>query len=169
MIFQRRYEDAAVRVKRECEDSNQSVQEDWSLQHSEAAAPETSYSYDVSCDNDEGSADSQLSKRRRLSQSCDQADNIDTTNNVEQPYPNLSKVTNDVLTGVTHLPRQEDLFDNFGKYIASLLRCLPEDQALRLQPEIVNMIIQVRMKDALKVENSQNLEKIDSSSALDSD
>lgn len=157
-----------MKVKVECEDSSQSG-EDWSMQQSESTAPGSSYSCDVSCDNDEGSADSHQSKSRRLSQSCDQANNSDMTNDIEQAYPNLSEVTTDGLTSVTQLPRHEDLFDNFGRYIASLLRCLPQDQALRLQPEIVNMIIQVRMTDALKLENLKNIEKIDSSSAHDSD
>ncbi|XP_049704694.2 uncharacterized protein LOC126056267 [Helicoverpa armigera] len=48
--------------------------------------------------------------------------------------------------------RSDDTFDNFGRYIASLLRGLPAQEALRVQPKIVSMIVSLavqRPRDAL--------------------
>uniref|UniRef100_A0A2A4JT13 MADF domain-containing protein n=1 Tax=Heliothis virescens TaxID=7102 RepID=A0A2A4JT13_HELVI len=42
--------------------------------------------------------------------------------------------------------RSEDTFDNFGRYIASLLRGLPAQDALRVQPKIVDMIVSLTVK-----------------------
>ncbi|CAH0589309.1 unnamed protein product [Chrysodeixis includens] len=168
LVNRKRFDD--VKVKMECEDSNHSGQEDWSLQQSESGAQETNHSCGAS---DDGSADGQPSKRRRLSESCDQT-NLDTNNDLEQTYPNVSNITNNVL-GVPQLPQREDVFDTFGKYVASLLRCLPKNEAFRLQPEIIEKIVQVKMNGAMKVENLQTLEnpetldKVDSSSAHDSE
>ncbi|KAL0821408.1 hypothetical protein ABMA28_004891 [Loxostege sticticalis] len=42
---------------------------------------------------------------------------------------------------------EEDFHDNFGKYVASLLRLLPTRKALLLQPKIVNMIAAEVLED----------------------
>lgn len=45
------------------------------------------------------------------------------------------------------IPQNEDYFDNFGKYIASLLRSLPPQKALMLQPKIVELIASTGLGD----------------------
>ncbi|XP_047032362.1 uncharacterized protein LOC124639170 isoform X2 [Helicoverpa zea] len=55
--------------------------------------------------------------------------------------------------------RSDDTFDNFGRYIASLLRGLPAQEALRVQPKIVSMVVSLavqRPRDALGKEDTSD-------------
>lgn len=37
--------------------------------------------------------------------------------------------------------KKEDYYDTFGKYIASLLRSMPKERAMMLQPQVISLIV----------------------------
>lgn len=115
-------------------------QDDWAIPpqiESEHSEPVANYSQsEGQSENEEVSNDSRA-KRRRQSVSSGRSDNFSQ---------NQIFLTNDVTPTVGAAPavaRPEDTYDNFGKYIASLLRSLPAKKALRLQPKILEMIVAV--------------------------
>lgn len=62
--------------------------------------------------------------------------------NLTRPMePIETQVSGDV--PIRNATRIEDTYDSFGQYISSLLRSLPPEKALRLQPKIVKMIVDV--------------------------
>lgn len=115
-----------------------SEQDDWALQAQ--LEPEPVANYSQSEDQSENESSDSRAKRRKRSYSSGPSDNVSqnqiflTNDIIEAPSTSAAPVVT---------PRTEDTYDNFGKYIASLLRSLPASKALRLQPRIVDMIVSV--------------------------
>ncbi|KAH9631121.1 hypothetical protein HF086_008623 [Spodoptera exigua] len=107
--------------------------DEWSQQHQ--SVPGASYQSEGHSENEDQSNDSQFqrAKRRRASS------NAPSDNMSQHPVFLQSEVS-----GVAARP--EDTFDNFGKYVASLLRGLPPQDALRVQPRIIDMIVNLGVK-----------------------
>ncbi|KAF9801336.1 hypothetical protein SFRURICE_018055 [Spodoptera frugiperda] len=107
--------------------------DEWSQQQESAAG--ASYQSEGHSEPDDQSNDSQYqqAKRRRMSSSA--------------PSENMSQHQVFLPSSVsTAAARPDDTYDNFGKYVASLLRGLPAQDALRVQPRIIDMIVNVGVK-----------------------
>lgn len=137
----------------ECYDVDE--QDDWGFQTQIDLEPITNYSQlEDQSENEEVTEDSQAKRRKR--------------SNSSGPSDNFSQGQQTFLNDVTPVPvvpssasvpiasRTEDTYDVFGKYIASLLRNLPAQKALRLQPKIVDMIVTVSvMEEETKANETQ--------------
>lgn len=84
--------------------------------------------------------DSNLIQRNRFVQSPVKRKLIDRDVTVDEMGTiNISPST-DACSSCASIQRNEDCFDLFGKYVASLLRILPQQRSYRLQADIVSMI-----------------------------
>ncbi|XP_063365796.1 uncharacterized protein LOC134654259 [Cydia amplana] len=72
---------------------------------------------------------SSSSRMRDVSQSFVQRDLAKTVQDLEAK---VQALTNE---------RKEDYYDSFGKYIASLLRSMPKEKAMFLQPQVISLIV----------------------------
>lgn len=61
------------------------------------------------------------------------------------PNPSLSLLKSISSNLETLIQQRDDPFESFGKYVASMLRNLPAQRALALQPEIVSLITSAAM------------------------
>ncbi|XP_073961295.1 uncharacterized protein isoform X1 [Choristoneura fumiferana] len=61
------------------------------------------------------------------------------TNNNDQMRQMIREMSNKIDAIVDD--KKEDYYDTFGKYIASLLRSMPKERAMMLQPQVISLIV----------------------------
>ncbi|PSN39016.1 hypothetical protein C0J52_14035 [Blattella germanica] len=57
----------------------------------------------------------------------------------------------DISTKVNQISESDDHFDHFGKYVASLVKCVPAHEAIELQQSIINLILMSDINSELSV------------------
>ncbi|KAJ8714796.1 hypothetical protein PYW08_004777 [Mythimna loreyi] len=129
-------------VKMECYDIDE--QDDWGIQAQIDLEPIANYSQSEEQSENEEVSEEPRAKRRRRSSSGPS----DHYSQSQQIFLNeVTPVTAVAGAAAPVAARAEDTYDVVGKYVASLLRSLPPQKALRLQPRIVDMIVTVSVTE----------------------
>lgn len=87
------------------------------------------------------------SKRASTTRKCI----IEKKRHVEHERPDMLMTAMDKLDKISEraTATKDDNFDHFGKYIGSLLRTLPTEQALKLQHEIITLALNAHMANSI--------------------
>lgn len=83
--------------------------------------------------------------------------------NVEENQKTICQSVKGLATDVRNVSNiNDDYFDNFGKYVADLLKALPLDKAMAVKPQIVSLILKGGLNDLLNEEKAkQNVIYVD--------